>query len=191
MSGPVLYAVVCGSPASRYVGKLVALAQAREWEVCVVATPDALKFIDVPALAELTGHPVRHHYKYPGDLDVLPDAQAMIVAPCTVNTTTKWAAGIADTLALGMLVEGLGRGLPIVAMPFTNAAMAAHPAFPEAMSRLASWGVQVLYGDEVVELHPPGTGDRYLDDFPWHLPLDALEQHIAVRASIRASPSVE
>ena len=51
MSGPVLYAIVCGSPAARNVGNLVALAQARGWEVCVVATPDALKFIDVPEKA--------------------------------------------------------------------------------------------------------------------------------------------
>jgi phosphopantothenoylcysteine synthetase/decarboxylase len=187
MSGPVLYAIVCGSPASRHVGTLVTLAKERGWDVCVVATPDALKFIDLPALAELTGHPVRHHYKYPGEPDLLPGAQAIIVAPCTVNTTTKFAAGIADTLALGLLVEGLGLGLPIVALPFTNAAMAAHPAFGEAVDKLRSWGVTVLYGDDVVELHAPGTGERYLDAFPWHLPLEALDARIGVPAA----PSVE
>src|SRR5262245_51236462 len=117
MSGSVLYAIVCGSPASRHVGKLVELAQERGWDVCVVATPDALKFLDVPRLAELTGHPVRSRYKSPGEPDVLPDADAMVVAPATVNTTNKWAAGIADTLALGLLVEALGLNLPIVAMP--------------------------------------------------------------------------
>jgi hypothetical protein len=69
--------------------------------------------------------------------------------------------------------------------------MAAHPAFPEAVNRLRSWGVTVLYGADVLELHPPGTGDRFLDAFPWHLSLDALEHHIAVQASIPASPSVE
>ena len=184
MSGPVLYAIVCGSPASRHVGTLVTLAQERGWEVCVIATPDALKFIDVPGIAELTGHPVRHRYKYPGDLDVLPDPQAIIVAPCTVNTTTKFAAGISDTLALGLLVEGLGRGLPIVAVPFTNAAMAAHPAFGEAIDKLRSWGVTVLYGDDVVELHDPGTGEQYLHQFPWHLAIEAL-------ASPSVSPLVE
>jgi flavoprotein len=30
----------------------------------------------------------------------------VIVAPATVNTINKWAAGICDTLALGILVEG-------------------------------------------------------------------------------------
>jgi phosphopantothenoylcysteine synthetase/decarboxylase len=181
MSGPVLYAVACGSPATQGVGKLVSLAQERGWDVCVVATPDALKWLDIPALVKQTGHPVRHRYKYPGDPDVLPAADAMIVAPATVNTVNKWSAGIADTLALGLIVEGLGLGLPIVAVPYTNRAMAAHPAFGESIERLRSWGVTVLYGDDVLELHPPGVGETRTD-FPWHLPLDALDQHPSVQA---------
>ena len=181
MSGPVLYAVVCGSPASHGVGTLVSLAQQRGWDVCVVATPDALKWLDIPSLVNRSGHPVRHRYKYPGDPDVLPAAEAMIVAPATVNTVNKWAAGIADTLALGLIVEGLGLGLPIVAVPYTNRAMAAHPAFGESIERLRSWGITVLYGDDVVELHQPGLGE-HRDDFPWHLPLDALDQHPSVQA---------
>jgi phosphopantothenoylcysteine synthetase/decarboxylase len=188
MSGSVLYVIVCGSPASRHVGRLVELAQAGGWDVCVVATPDALKFVDVPHLAELTGHPVRHRYKFPGEPDVLPDAAAMIVAPATVNTVNKWAAGIADTLALGLLVEGIGTGLPIVALPYTNEAMAGHPAFRESIDRLRSWGVSVLYGDDVVALHPPGTGDRYLDEFPWAMALDELERK---KTAGGTSPTVE
>lgn len=170
----VLYVIACGTPASRRVGVLVDLAQKAGWDVCVIATPEGRKFIDVPALAAQTGHPVRSFYKYPGDPDVLPGPDAIAVAPATVNTITKWAAGIADTLALGLLVEGLGKGLPIVAMPFTNAAMAAHPAFAEAIARLRSWGVNVLYGDEVLKLHPPGHGDERIDELPWHLVVSAL-----------------
>jgi phosphopantothenoylcysteine synthetase/decarboxylase len=170
----VLYAIVCGSPAARRIGTLIDLALADGWDVCVIASPDGRKFIDVPALVARTGHPVRSKYKNPGDLDMLPDATAMIVAPATVNTINKWAAGIADTLPLGLLVEGLGRGLPIVAMPFTNSAMAAHPAFGESIRLLRSWGVTVLYGDGVVKPHPPGTADAFVDEFPWHLALRAL-----------------
>jgi phosphopantothenoylcysteine decarboxylase len=102
---------------ARRVDVLVELAQQQGWTVCVVASPDGRKFIDVPGLAALTGHPVRSTFKNPGDPDVLPDATAMVVAPATVNTITKWAAGIADTLPLGLLVEAIGKGLPIVAMP--------------------------------------------------------------------------
>jgi len=178
MSGPVLYAVVCGSPATSGVGNLVSLAQERGWDVCVVATPDALKWLDLPGLVKQTGHPVRHRYKYPGDLDVLPAADAMIVAPATVNTVNKWAAGIADTLALGLIVEGLGKGLPIVAMPFTNVAMARHPAFPRNIDQLRAWGVTVLYGDGEIPRFEPGTGDSIVDGFPWRLALDAVNERV-------------
>lgn len=175
---PVLYVIVCGSPAARHVGRLVGLAQQAGWDVCVVATPDGLKFIDLPALASQTGHPVRWRYKYPGDPDVLPPADAMIVAPATVNTVNKWAAGIADTLALGLLVEALGKGVPTVAVPYTNAAMAAHPAFAENISRLRGWGVSVLYGEDVLPLHPPGTGEATIEEFPWALALRQLPSSV-------------
>jgi phosphopantothenoylcysteine synthetase/decarboxylase len=185
VSGRILYVVVCGSPAARNVDILVGLAQAVGWEVCVVATPDGRKFIDDSALAAQTGHPVRSAFKNPGDPDVLPDPHAMIVAPATVNTINKWALGIADTLALGLLVEGQGRGLPIVAVPYTNAAMAAHPAFLESIGRLRGWGVAVLFGDEVVPLHAPGTVESHIGDFPWQLALDALRERDNVGVAFR------
>lgn len=170
----VLYVIACGSPLARHVGRLVELAQSDDWDVCVVTTPDGAKFVDKPALVRQTGHPVRTHYKNPGDPDVLPPADAMIVCPATVNTVNKWAAGIADTLALGLLVEAQGKGVPIVAVPYTNVAMAAHPAFQAGVARLADWGVTVLFGEHVVTLHPPGTGEQHLHAFPWQMPLAAL-----------------
>jgi phosphopantothenoylcysteine synthetase/decarboxylase len=173
-ASPVLYAIVCGSPPARDVGRLVDLAHARGWDVCVIGTPDGLRFIDVPGLAARTGHPVRTRFKNPGDPDVLPSPTAIIVAPATINTINKWAAGIADTLALGLVVEAIGLRIPVVAIPYTNSAMAARPAFEANIERLRSWGITVLYGDDVMKLHPPGTGESRLDDFPWHLAIDAL-----------------
>lgn len=172
----VLYAIVCGSPVARNVGRLIDLAHRDGWEVCLVATPEGRKFIDVAVLAEQTGHPVRSTYKLPGEPDLLPSADALVVAPATVNTINKWAAGITDTLPLGLLVEGQGKGLPVVAMPFTNAAMAGHPAFQASIRTLRSWGTTVLFGPDVIKPHPPGTSEHHLDGFPWHLALEALSR---------------
>ncbi len=171
---PVLYVLVCGCPASRDAGKLVDLAQAAGWETCVIASPDGLKFIDAEALEKQTGYPVRSQYKQPTDPDILPPATALLLAPATTNTINKWAAGISDTLLLGLLVEGLGKGLPIVAVPFTNSAQASHPAFAQNVRRLREWGVTVLYGDDVYPLHPPGTGDGHIAEFPWEQALAAV-----------------
>lgn len=175
-----LYLIVCGSPVARDVGHLVTLAQIDGWDVCVVATPDGRKFLDVDAVVAQTGHPVRSGYKNPGDPDVLPPPDAIVVAPATVNTVNKWSAGITDTLALGLLVEAQGRGLPLIAVPYTNSAMASHPALQESLKRLRGWGVTVLFGDDVVRLHPPGMAERQLHAFPWAMALDALRAVDAV-----------
>jgi phosphopantothenoylcysteine synthetase/decarboxylase len=174
VSQRVLYVIACGAPATREVSHLVSLAQGQGWDVCVLTTPSGRRFADVGALEQLTGHPVRSEYKDPGEPDVLPGPDAVIVAPATVNTINKWAAGICDTLALGILVEAIGKGLPLVALPFSNRAHAAHPAFTENVAKLRSWGVTVLFGPDVYPLHDPGTGSSYLHLFPWAKTIEAI-----------------
>jgi phosphopantothenoylcysteine synthetase/decarboxylase len=174
MSARVLYVIACAAPPAADVARLVSLGQQRGWDVCVLTTPSGRRFADIAALAELTGHPVRSEYKNPGEPDVLPAADAIIVAPATVNTINKWAAGICDTLALGILVEGIGKGLPIVALPFTNRAHAAHPAFIENVAKLRSWGVSVLSDPDAFPPHDPGTGDSQQRLFPWQEAFEAI-----------------
>jgi phosphopantothenoylcysteine synthetase/decarboxylase len=171
----VLYVIICAAPPARDVAKIVVPAQERGWDVCVIATPQAQRFVDVPVIEELTGHPVRSEYKEPGAPDVLPPPDAIAVAPATFNTINKWAAGISDTLALGLLTEAIGKRLTVVALPFTNRLHAAHPAFADNIARLRSWGVTVLYGPDIYPLHDPGTGSQHLDAYPWHLVLGALD----------------
>ncbi len=172
----MLYVIACAAPPAAEVGQLVSLAQRRGWDVCVLTTPSARRFTDTGALERQTGHPVRSEYKNPGEPDVLPDPDAIIVAPATVNTINKWAAGICDTLALGILVEAIGKRLPIVALPSTNQAHAAHPAFTENIGKLRSWGVSVLFGADVHPLAAPGAGDGD-GPSPGHLPVVRDPRH--------------
>ncbi|WP_239080684.1 flavoprotein [Paractinoplanes brasiliensis] len=168
---------------ARDVGILVGLAQAEGWDVCVITTPDGRKFVDVPALQAQTGHPVRTYYKSPGDPDVLPAADAMIVAPATVNTVNKWAAGITDTLVLGLLVEGYGYGVPTAVVPYTNRVMALHPALHESLAKLRDWGVHVLYGEDVCRLGNPGQTDRFRSQFPWRRALQTISNPVSMSSS--------
>ena len=101
----------------------------------------------------------------------------MVVAPITCNSLAKWAAGISDTLLLGLLVEAVGKRQPVVAMPFSNRAQINFPAIQDAMSKLTTWGVTVLVGNDISKQHKPGTGDNYVHLFPWHLTRQALLQH--------------
>jgi phosphopantothenoylcysteine synthetase/decarboxylase len=139
-----LYVVACGGPPAKALAAFVRFAQGEGWDVCVIATPDGAKFLDAAELAELTGHPVRVHYKQPDEPDVLPPPDAFVIAPATFNTINKLAAGISDTLALGLINEAVGLGLPIIAAPWPNAHLVRHPVFGSSVEALRSWGVTVI-----------------------------------------------
>ena len=144
-SDRVLYIVVCAAPAASGIEDLVLLAQAAGWRVFVIATPLGLRFIDTDRLASLTGGPVRSEWRMPGEAKALPPAEAVIVAPATFNTINKWATGITDTFAVGLLCELTGFGVPIVAVPLLKDALARHVAFGPNLDALRSMGVRVLF----------------------------------------------
>jgi phosphopantothenoylcysteine synthetase/decarboxylase len=155
--------------------------QAEGWEVCVIATPSALKFMETDKLAKLTGHVVRYDYKQPDEADILPLPDAMVVAPATFNTMNKWAYGSSDTLALGLLNEAIGLGLPVVAVPNPNTALAKHPAFLEGVARLRSWGIHIVFDPEVYPLPTPNMGPPAAELFPWAALAEAVH---AIRAKV-------
>ncbi|MFI6079211.1 flavoprotein [Actinoplanes sp. NPDC051343] len=146
---PVLYLVACGGRPAGDLPPFVTAMQAAGWDVCVIATPSAVKFMDLPALGQLTGHPVRYDWKQPDEPDVLPPADAFVIAPATFNTINKMATGASDTLALGLLNEAIGMRLPIIAVPTPNMKLARHPAFDTSVALLRSWGVDVMFDPTV------------------------------------------
>ncbi|MFF5206443.1 flavoprotein [Streptosporangium sp. NPDC000396] len=141
----VLYVVACAAPAAADLQALVALAQEAGWQVHVVTTPMGARFVDAPKLERLTGDQIRSAYRMPGDPKGLPPADAVIVAPATFNTINKWANGIADTFAVGLLCEVMGFGVPILAVPLLKDALARHLAFGRSLDVLREMGVRVLF----------------------------------------------
>lgn len=100
----------------------------------------------------------------------------MVVAPCTFNTLNKWAYGASDTLALGLLNEAIGLGIPVVAAPNASTALAKHPAFLESVTRLRSWGTTILFDPEVYPLPIPNMGPPAAALFPWAALLEELRR---------------
>lgn len=158
-----LYLVVCAAPPAAAIGELIDLLPT--WQTHVIATPNATAWLDAHALADQTGHPVRHEYRRPGDPGKLPRADAIAVVPATFNTINKWAAGISDTFALGVLNESIGLRLPVVVAPYAKPTLAAHPAFGESVRRLAQWGLVVL----------PNESIRTHNGFDWQPVIAALD----------------
>ncbi len=178
VQAPGLAVVVCGAGPATAIGTLAILARNRGWAVQVIATPAALGFFDPAAIERQTGHPVRSQYGTPGGpRSPLPDA--LIVAPATYNTINKWALGISDTYALGVLAETTGLGIPIAVLPFVNSALASREPFRRSVDALRAEGVHVLMGPGGIEPHPPHTGGSLIASYPWHLALDEVDRGIA------------
>ncbi|GIH69201.1 MULTISPECIES: flavoprotein [Sphaerimonospora] len=141
----VLYVIVCAAPAAADVHALVVLARAAGWQVHVVTTPMGAGFVNAKKLERLTGDLVRSTYRTPDQPKGLPPADAVIVAPATFNTINKWAGGITDTFAVGLLCEVMGFDVPIVAVPLLKDVLARHIAFGRSLADLRRMGVRVLF----------------------------------------------
>lgn len=143
----VLYVIFSGSPSARFVPALVRAAIDRGWTVCAIATPQGTKFASLPELESLTGYPVRSEYKHPEEPDLLPRADAVVAFPATFNTLNKWALGISDTLAVGLLCEYTGLRMPVVAVPsvMVGGGLDMHPAFGRSLGQLRDYGVHVIH----------------------------------------------
>ncbi|WP_210569952.1 flavoprotein [Streptomyces sp. GESEQ-4] len=169
---PFLYVVVCAAGIAADVSKLITAAQERDWEVGVIATPVALNgFFDTAAVETQTGRRIRSAWRTPGDPRPFPPPDAVVAAPVTFNTVNKWAAGLADTLAVATLCEAYGLGVPIAALPCVSDALAAHPAYQDSLIRLRGMGVR--FG-EPYSGEPDEHGRR--PEFRWEHALDLVER---------------
>ncbi|MFF5171537.1 flavoprotein [Micromonospora sp. NPDC000089] len=165
----VLHLVACAAPPVQRLGELVELLMADGWTVCVIVTPIAATWLDRAALQDQTGYPVRAEWRMPGDPEPHPPADAVLAVPVTFNTVNKWATGVSDTLALGVLNEALGAGLPVHAFPRVKPALAAHPAYGPSVRMLEQAGV-VFHGGDFLRAGEEMAADR------WAVVVDALRR---------------
>jgi hypothetical protein len=150
----------------------IALRQldAAGWTSYVILTPTADRWLPRFGAdrAELN---VRVQPRSPAEPDPLPDATAVLAAPLTFNTINKWAMGVSDTLALGLLNELLGAGVPIVGLPCVKAALRRHPAWARNIETLREGGVLFLEQDKLVRRRPDG-----LTTFDWVAVVAAFQE---------------
>ncbi|MFI8447995.1 flavoprotein [Streptomyces erythrochromogenes] len=178
MTTRTLYLFGSAAPPVFDVAHVIEDAQARGWDVCLGLTPAAADWLEegLDGLAALTGHPVRSRYKRPGEPDVWPKADAILVAPATFNTVNAWAQGLTDRFVVGVVAEGIGKGIPMATMPCVNAAYVQHRAFERSVQDLREMGVRVLYGEGGFVPNQPGEKRPY----PWEAALDAMDSLVPI-----------
>ncbi|HUN85424.1 MAG TPA: bifunctional phosphopantothenoylcysteine decarboxylase/phosphopantothenate--cysteine ligase CoaBC [Terracidiphilus sp.] len=154
---------VSGGIAAYKAAELVRALQRQAFEVHVVMTESATRFVQPLTFAALTGHKVitslwdegggERSYS-PADeqsgIEHIGEAQwadALVVAPATANILAKFAHGIADDFLTTMY---LATQAPVLVAPAMNVNMWDHPATQANLEILRQRGVRVI---------DPGTGD--------------------------------
>jgi len=111
--------------------------------VIAIPTPNASRVVASRELADLEGVQVVESYF---DLAIRPRPPRGVVlfAPCSFNSLNKLAHGIADSLALSVVAEAIGRSTPVIVGPSLNAPLLIHPMAQASLKKLPEWGVIIV-----------------------------------------------
>jgi len=138
---------VTGSIAAYKAAELVRLMVKNQWEVSVVMTRAATRFVGELTFQTLSRRPVvtdlfdEVESWRPTHVALADWAQALVMAPCTANVIAKLAHGIADD-ALSALA--LSSPAPLIVAPAMNVKMWEHSATRENVSILKSRGATIV-----------------------------------------------
>ncbi len=111
--------------------------------VIALPTPNASRVIAPRELADVAGAQLVESYF---DLAIRPRPPRGVVlfAPCSFNSLNKLAHGIADSLALSVVAEAIGRGTPVIVGPSLNQPLLDHPVARTSLATLAGWNVRIV-----------------------------------------------
>ena len=140
----VAYLILSGATtASRGPELLRGLVSLGFSTVLAMPTPNAARVIAPRDLAAVEGaHVVESYF----DAAILPRPPRGVVlfAPCSFNSLNKLAHGIADSLALSVAAEAIGRRTPVIVAPSLNRPLLDHPVARGSLATLSSWGVTIV-----------------------------------------------
>lgn len=143
---------VCGGIAAYKAVYLLRRLKQAGYDVTVVPTHEALRFVGPATWSALSGKPIfsgladdttgawHNHVKLASEADLV------VVAPLTANTLAKWVHGLCDNLLLAVLQSCTA---PVFAAPAMDREMFVFIPNQENLRKLQQMGVRIL---------PPETG---------------------------------
>jgi len=138
---------ITGSIAAYKSAYLISKLVQNGFEVKVVATESALKFIGEAALEGLSNNKVFTDTFESGEMmshiNLIKWADLIIICPASANTINKIAAGIADNLITSLFLAH-DWNKPFLIAPAMNTNMYNHFATQESLKKLSKWGVKIL-----------------------------------------------
>jgi phosphopantothenoylcysteine synthetase/decarboxylase len=143
---------VTGSIAAHRAVDLASQLTKANFDVRVVMTADALRFLTPLPFKVLSRHPVvtdlydeEEGWK-PTHITLADEANLLLIAPATANCLAKLAHGLADD-ALSCIALALNPEARILIAPAMNGKMWQHPATKQNVETLRSRGVEFIGPD--------------------------------------------
>jgi phosphopantothenoylcysteine synthetase/decarboxylase len=144
---------VTGSIAAYKAAELASLLTKQGYDLHVVMTADALRFITALPFKVLSRHPVvtdlydeEEGWK-PTHIKLADEADLLLIAPATANSIAKLALGIAND-ALGCVALALNAQAKVLVAPAMNGKMWLHPATQQNVNILRGRGVEFIGPEE-------------------------------------------
>jgi phosphopantothenoylcysteine decarboxylase len=144
---------VTGSIAAYKAADVTSLLAKQNFDVRIVMTSDALRFITPLPFKTLSRHSVvtdlydeEEGWK-PTHIELADSADLLLIAPATANSIAKFAHGLADD-ALGCIALALNPKAKILVAPAMNGKMWLHPATQQNVALLKSRGAEFIGPEE-------------------------------------------
>lgn len=138
---------VTGSIAAYKAAELVRQFKTREWDVSVIMTLAATRFVKELTFLTLSQNPVltdvfdKTESWRPTHISYAARADLLLIAPCTANVIAKLAHGIADD---ALTATALACTAPLMIAPAMNEKMWDHPATRANVETLQKRGAIVI-----------------------------------------------
>ncbi len=151
LKGKKILIGITGSIAAYKIPFLVRLLKKAGAEVQIILTPAARDFVTPVTLSTLSERPVlidffdKQDGSWHSHVNLGLWADLFLVAPLSANTMAKMATGIADNL---LLTTVLSARCPVLFAPAMDLDMYRHPATEENISKLKSFGYQMIESAE-------------------------------------------
>ena len=140
--------------------------------IMAIPTPNASRIIAPWNLADVEGTRVVESY-FDAAIRPRPPRGVVLFAPCSFNSLNKLAHGIADSLALSVAAEAIGRRTPVIVAPSLNQPLLDHPVAQASLRLLPEWGITIVPPED------DGRGPRLART---ERLLDAVRPHAAASA---------
>jgi len=137
-----IYYITTGAPKAKLASRIINEIIGEGATVYTIPTPASLNFINLNELEKITNNTIKIGW----DKKIkLPKEDAILIAPCTLNTLNSIALGLANNYPLCLIASALGRKIPVFIAPAMNQNFWNHPLVQENIKRLESWGCKIIW----------------------------------------------